>query len=140
MPYPHPPTISIHVLRVEDDSREVKHYATDFISIHVLRVEDDTLTIASDTGSQAISIHVLRVEDDGTHAAGFRCGLDFNPRPPCGGRRLRADAVQGLEHISIHVLRVEDDGLSCRVVRLPEISIHVLRVEDDPRRHHTRRL
>ena len=78
------------------------------ISIHVLRVEDDTVQIGGDTAGLSfqstssvwrttavvhqrlilvdISIHVLRVEDD------RRCNL------------LHSRAA-----ISIHVLRVEDD-------------------------------
>ena len=35
----------------------------------------------------------------------------FNPRPPCGGRRLLGPAQAGHNAISIHVLRVEDDAL-----------------------------
>ena len=34
------------------------------ISIHVLRVEDDVLCIGHSGDSRLISIHVLRVEDD----------------------------------------------------------------------------
>ena len=80
------PEISIHVLRVEDDSpckRGCSPHAqfqstssvwrttcyrgksrhTRWISIHVLRVEDDRFTPPT-SGSGYISIHVLRVEDD----------------------------------------------------------------------------
>ena len=56
--------ISIHVLRVEDDSLPEKwpdHRPA--ISIHVLRVEDDVEQI-SFFDKRKISIHVLRVEDD----------------------------------------------------------------------------
>ena len=35
-----------------------------------------------------ISIHVLRVEDDLAEGAGHAVAVDFNPRPPCGGRLL----------------------------------------------------
>ena len=48
-----------------------------------------TLTIASDTGPQAISIHVLRVEDDRRPVRNGHYPRDFNPRPPCGGRRVQ---------------------------------------------------
>ena len=112
-------------------SREVKHYATDFISIHVLRVEDDVLRAVQLAG-QRISIHVLRVEDD---AAGLRPGpggLDFNPRPPCGGRQSADTAAQKDKKFQstssvwrTTVLRDLPGHLQC-------ISIHVLRVEDDP--------
>ena len=40
--------------------------------------------------NHAISIHVLRVEDDVRADTGQLHPRDFNPRPPCGGRRLRA--------------------------------------------------
>ena len=33
----------------------------------------------------------------------------FNPRPPYGGRRFRADVIPFPNPISIHVLRMEDD-------------------------------
>ena len=34
-----------------------------------------------------ISIHAPRVGGDVTHWAWTASGTDFNPRPPCGGRR-----------------------------------------------------
>ena len=34
----------------------------------------------------------------------------FYPRPPRGGRRVRAEAIAAFRAISIHVLREEDDG------------------------------
>ena len=37
----------------------------------------------------------------------------FNPRPPCGGRRLRSYPLGVQISISIHVLRVEDDRTVC---------------------------
>ena len=36
--------------------------------------------------------------------------FDFNPRPPCGGRRVQHGIHQTDYSISIHVLRVEDDS------------------------------
>ena len=36
-----------------------------------------------------ISIHALRVESDGQRKSGRNCILNFNPRSPCGERRLR---------------------------------------------------
>ncbi len=63
------------------------------ISIHALRVEGDMITISTRDYTK-ISIHALRVEGDGT--AGFYDTLpdDFYPRPPGGGRHIRADAQQ----------------------------------------------
>ena len=78
-----------------------------------------------------ISIHVLRVEDDWVYVLLALAGGDFNPRPPCGGRRSNMRLSTYWIHISIHVLRVEDD-LNLRHFSLTgTISIHVLRVEDD---------
>ena len=82
--------------------------------------------------TSAISIHVLREEDDPAPLLLWTCpplfqstssarrttahrrhlhpaGLDFNPRPPRGGRPDLDDV--GVPHIfiSIHVLREEDD-------------------------------
>ena len=60
--------------------------------------------------------------------------LNFNPRPPCGGRQqLSAEDVE-LARISIHVLRVEDDLPKGGQTMKFSISIHVLRVEDDGER------
>ena len=56
-----------------------------------------------------ISIHVLREEDDPRPcSAGSPCGY-FYPRPPRGGRPVRADLNANRKNISIHVLREEDD-------------------------------
>ena len=123
--------ISIHVLRVEDDSalvitamRRVKFQSTS-------SVWRTTRKRYFESKGGYISIHVLRVEDDRGRTALWPSPPDFNPRPPCGGRlRLwgcfltragfqstssvwRTTSVQLLHerkrHISIHVLRVEDD-------------------------------
>ena len=106
--------ISIHVLRVEDDLAAESLENARRISIHVLRVEDDpvsfsatlptifqstssvwrtTLPLTPSVQRSAISIHVLRVEDDGTRSSRPHPSSDFNPRPPCGGRRSRFFAV-----------------------------------------------
>ena len=85
----------------------------------------------------AISIHVLRVEDDILQRLQTHGTINFNPRPPCGGRQkdksplVLAHEFQStssvwrtthLRHhpntaasISIHVLRVEDDGFFAAV-------------------------
>ena len=55
------------------------------ISIHVLRVEDDTYNNYSQYTID-ISIHVLRVEDDSKVKSLRLPDRYFNPRPPCGGR------------------------------------------------------
>ena len=66
-----------------------------------------------------------------THAAGFRCGLDFNPRPPCGGRpaTLIASVRAILFQSTSSVWRTTMLTRKCSSPSM--ISIHVLRVEDD---------
>ena len=57
-------SISIHVLRVEDDTKTTAATEHVIISIHVLRVEDDQVGAFHRGHCASISIHVLRVEDD----------------------------------------------------------------------------
>ena len=78
--------ISIHVLRVEDDSalvitamRRVKFQSTS-------SVWRTTRKRYFESKGGYISIHVLRVEDDRGRTALWPSPPDFNPRPPCGGR------------------------------------------------------
>ena len=59
------------------------------ISIHSLRVEGDVRGLHEPLISQ-ISIHSLRVEGDRGHWHRILHGKDFNPLPPCGGRRRTA--------------------------------------------------
>jgi len=145
--------ISIHVLRVEDDTREGERRPNSHISIHVLRVEDDAAVPSSITGTlpfqstssvwrttwplltstiqRLISIHVLRVEDDKGCAHCKRAYTDFNPRPPCGGRLgTHSRSVYGVRFQSTSsVWRTTTGGFSLQTG--DKISIHVLRVEDD---------
>ena len=104
-----PCTISIHVLRVEDDLSSLLCDGVLVISIHVLRVEDDSRLSIVPPCLPEISIHVLRVEDD----------------------VFTAEEFAPLYDISIHVLRVEDDSAQFIFCAVLAISIHVLRVEDD---------
>ena len=153
-----------------------RHRSTSTISIHVLRVEDDRIDVTGHAGAAEISIHVLRVEDDvlrSFRSIGFR-GFQstssvwrttwlvipspskqrhFNPRPPCGGRHhtITFSTIRNAFQSTSSVWRTtlpswvmvqprEDFNprppcggrpwerpciLSC------VISIHVLRVEDD---------
>ena len=79
-----------------------------------------------------ISIHALRVEGDDASRNTVRQRRYFNPRPPCGGRRIGADDAGDSLEISIHALRVEGDDLKVRgAIVLDGISIHALRVEGD---------
>ena len=104
--------ISIHSLRVEGDSarRTPAQNRTQFqstpsvwrettkaiirckncgISIHSLRVEGDGHAHARKHG-HFISIHSLRVEGDVDNSGVLIPSQNFNPLPPCGGRRLSA--------------------------------------------------
>ena len=89
--------ISIHSLRVEGDRRILTMQAEGAISIHSLRVEGD-LRRPPDFAPPCISIHSLRVEgDDLCHGIGGIL-IDFNPLPPCGGRR----DLQRLQLCTVH--------------------------------------
>ena len=127
-------TISIHVLRVEDDRADRRALRQRLYFNPRPPCGGRPYIGQTNTLTLPISIHVLRVEDDLVHKSQNRRIRDFNPRPPCGGRRLSDDAGPRRRKISIHVLHVEDDGR-----RNPDrqdglrISIHVLHVEDDPR-------
>ena len=78
-----------------------------------------------------ISIHVPRVEDDTTAITLKPAKIDFNPRPPCGGRPSQGMTNAAAVPISIHVPRVEDDVGNDIPLHGKRISIHVPRVEDD---------
>ena len=123
------------------------------ISIHVLRVGDDF-------HFSAARVHPFPFQSTSSVRSttaparpGWPNGTNFNPRPPCGGRREVDGAYvsallfqstssvwrtttyslyygYGLK-ISIHVLRVEDDDTDTNTDLVVWISIHVLRVEDD---------
>ena len=57
----------------------------------------------------AISIHALREEGDERGGGRLAQGYHFYPRPPRGGRPLRAPARFTGISISIHALREEGD-------------------------------
>ena len=151
-----PRVISIHALRVEGDAMGHPLRGDGEISIHALRVEGDGC--ARDRAHDAhISIHALRVEGDFGLTSSRATRSDFNPRPPCGGRRHRtsnqpigkprfqstpsvwratgmAVGDRASQVISIHALRVEGDERRLHRVRDQRISIHALRVEGDRER------
>ena len=56
-----------------------------------------------------ISIHALRGEGDISAAGTMQRPFYFYPRPPWGGRPLRAQALEQARAISIHALRGEGD-------------------------------
>ncbi len=118
--------ISIHTLRVEGDQRmllrqQQRHQfqstpsvwrATIFdlwidseaeISIHTLRVEGDSLKLKCDYWVADISIHTLRVEGD-LHILEY-CTVkiqNFNPHPPCGGRRCSSCMLWHVGYFNPH--------------------------------------
>ena len=124
--------ISIHSLRVEGNYRHTVITCSATISIHSLRVEGDCSFFYRISIKCFISIHSLRVEGDKDVKIILLAASDFNPLPPCGGRRPCQSYDLGQKVISIHSLRVEGD---LRVYTLSEIgygiSIHSLRVEGD---------
>ena len=78
------------------------------ISIHALREEGDDGAVL-ELGAQVISIHALREEGDFPVPGPPWWMLDFNPRPPRGGRHATAAAKRAGYSISIHALREEGD-------------------------------
>ena len=56
-----------------------------------------------------ISIHAPRVGGDAHAGAKYLEEVDFNPRPPCGGRRINHAALPATRGISIHAPRVGGD-------------------------------
>ena len=56
---------------------------------------------------------------------------DFNPRPPCGGRRVHPQPPDVPVIISIHAPRVGGDGGTAPAVPQASISIHAPRVGGD---------
>ena len=124
------------------------------ISIHVPRVEDDIVKFLIVVFVTVISIHVPRVEDDDTTEYMIKRELNFNPRPPCGGRLVEMVAVAVREKFQstspvwrttkLYLVREDDakyfnprppcGGRLRQTVTNPDsrrISIHVPRVEDD---------
>ena len=101
--------ISIHAPRVGCDGgvHQAQHLAV--ISIHAPRVGCDLRPSLSVVEVQPISIHAPRVGCDVIHAVHVNLFLDFNPRTPCGVRRLQPPPGQSGEDISIHAPRVGCD-------------------------------
>ena len=101
------------------------------ISIHVPRVEDDGEWVCKPSKEDIISIHVPRVEDDMHYCTSPIPQIDFNPRPPCGGRPAVPDTAVVLREFqsTSPVWRTTYAGIED--FTKVEISIHVPRVEDD---------
>ena len=102
------------------------------ISIHALRVEGDANLAAADPESYTFqstpsvwratqpAVALLDLDEFQSTPSVWRATRlrrepqravpYFNPRPPCGGRRVLRDAASACRVISIHALRVEGDG------------------------------
>ena len=69
------------------------------ISIHSLRVEGD-YPFSGDVNVPVISIHSLRVEGDQPQSNASVSKMNFNPLPPCGGRRIPGTVHQIYDHFN----------------------------------------
>ena len=102
-----------------------------FISIHAPRVGRDAKCKLSDYIVGIISIHAPRVgRDCGSHHQ-HRLSRNFNPRAPCGARRVNALDDARRRAISIHAPRVGRDAVHHRLACAVAISIHAPRVGRD---------
>ena len=131
--------------------------ATFKISIHALRGEGDISLVASpinvevfqstpsagratlkthlQPASESISIHALRGEGDSPHFPQNSFGVNFNPRPPRGGRHLRS-AGTALPQRFQSTPSAGRATVGLNAIRLRRIiSIHALRGEGDSKRH-----
>ena len=82
------------------------------ISIHAPRAGSD-LVLRSDGGLPVISIHAPRAGSDPTAlATPFDRLVHFNPRSPCGERRVRVVGGKPVFYISIHAPRAGSDRRS----------------------------
>ena len=103
--------ISIHALREEGDSPEIDEPMTRALFLSTPSARRATTPSKRTQRAIAISIHALREEGDGRAGGEDRCGDDFYPRPPRGGRRFIPVDYFYLFRISIHALREEGDLL-----------------------------
>ena len=104
--------ISIHAPRAGGDSVEKAGEMNSLgISIHAPRAGGDADRAAASC-CRCISIHAPRAGGDYFCLSALRWYSNFNPRPPCGGRRqngvMSADDIR----ISIHAPRAGGDGAS----------------------------
>ena len=78
-----------------------------------------------------ISIHVPRVEDDLREYGEEAVATDFNPRPPCGGRRIITAHSPSFPKFQSTSPVWRTTGVPFMLIARSFISIHVPRVEDD---------
>ena len=93
---PNEDKISIHAPRVGGDIMMDDFTYAFYISIHAPRVGGDYLMLFCNR-KYAISIHAPRVGGDGSNPPPAPMILkNFNPRPPCGGRRQKQLKIQAV--------------------------------------------
>ncbi len=80
--------ISIHALLAESDNMQFSPSRGEGISIHALLAESDVSLCRIITHNRAISIHALLAESDPCPMVWSARMEYFNPRSPCGERRL----------------------------------------------------
>ena len=80
------------------------------ISIHVLRKEDDPAQGAHKPPQRPFQSTSSARRTTYIRNNIIRLFNDFNPRPPQGGRQIDSILLYSLHTISIHVLRKEDDA------------------------------
>ena len=123
--------ISIHVPREGDDSADPVTAAASekFQSTSPAR---GTTTLDVSSGQpRPISIHVPREGDDGMQHLGDAFQVNFNPRPPRGGRPLtQVIQVEAEKFQSTSPARGTTQGMYGDFSQFP-ISIHVPREGDD---------
>ena len=128
--------ISIHALRGEGD-HSVVAISTMWvkISIHALRGEGDLHKRNGSSAVFCISIHALRGEGDlALLAAETKC-VNFNPRPPWGGRRKSHLGKDEIEEFQSTPSVGRATGVDIKHAGEPTISIHALRGEGDKQRY-----
>ena len=98
---------STHSLRSATDSY-CKYTGACHVSIHALLAECDE----RETGGRmvaGVSIHALLAECDLLRGGGPVCLRCFNPRTPCGVRRISFNIFGAYNVVSIHALLAECD-------------------------------
>ena len=103
------------------------------ISIHALREEGDELQVFPPEVAVGISIHALREEGDPNGLLIMLDDLDFNPRPPRGGRPRSPSfiVVSRLFQSTPSARRATREIAALKAIK--DISIHALREEGDIR-------
>ena len=105
-----PAAISIHALLAESDGRDARWLATYTEFQSTLSLRRATALPFSTTPMICISIHALLAESDHGIVHMPVLSSNFNPRSPCGERRLSASRFNFGVNISIHALLAESDS------------------------------